>query len=94
MAVSFSGGKDSLVTLDIARRCFPDIESVYVNSGLDFPEVRGFAMSFSNVTVLKPEMRFDEVVKKYGWCYPGKDVAKTLYYARKGSKWALDRLAG
>lgn len=94
VAVSFSGGKDSLITLDIARKCFPDIEAVYVNSGLDFPEVRQFAMSFPNVTVLKPEMRFDEVIAKYGWCYPSKDVSRTLYYAQKGSKWALDRLNG
>ena len=94
VAVSFSGGKDSVVTLDIARRCFSDIEAVYVNSGLDFPEVREFAMSTPNITVLKPDMRFDEVVKKYGWCFPGKDTARTLYYAQKGSKWALDRIAG
>jgi len=91
---SVSGGKDSVVTLDIARKCFPDIEAVYVNAGLDFPEVRRFAEAIPNVTVLKPIMRFDEVIRTYGWCYPSKDVSKTLYYARKGSKWALDRLAG
>ena len=92
--VSFSGGKDSLVTLDIARRCFPDIEAVYVDSGLDFPEVRRFAASVPDVTVLKPKMRFDEVIRAHGWCYPSKDVARTLRYARKGSDWALKRLQG
>jgi len=91
---SVSGGKDSVVMLDIARKCFPDIEAVYVNAGLDFPEVRRFAAAIPNMTVLKPKMRFDEVISIYGWCYPSKDVSKTLYYARKGSKWALDRLAG
>jgi hypothetical protein len=39
-------------------------------------------------------MRFDEVVREYGWCFPSKDVAHTIYYARKGSGWALDRLRG
>ena len=52
--VSFSGGKDSSVLLDLARRCFPDIEAVYVDTGLEFPEVRAFALSKENVTVGQP----------------------------------------
>ena len=92
--VSISGGKDSAVLLDLARRCFPDIEAVYVNAGLDFPEVRKFAIDTPNVTVLQPKMRFDAVVREYGWCYPSKDVAQTIYYARKGSTWALQRMKG
>ena len=93
-SVSISGGKDSAILLDLARRCFPDIEAVYVNTGLDFPEVRKFAMATPNVTILQPKLRFDEVVRKHGWCFPSKDVAHTIYYARKGSKWAIDRLKG
>jgi len=92
--ISVSGGKDSAVLTDLARRCFPDIEAVYVNTGLDYPEVRKFAMDMPNVTVLKPKMRFDEVVREYGWCYPSKDVAKAIYYARKGSHWAICRMNG
>ena len=92
--VSISGGKDSAVLLDLARRCFPDIEAVFVDTGLEYPEVREIAMRTSNVTVLRPALRFDEVVKIHGWCYPSKDVAHTIYYARKGSKWALDRMKG
>jgi 3'-phosphoadenosine 5'-phosphosulfate sulfotransferase (PAPS reductase)/FAD synthetase len=94
VSVSFSGGKDSSVLLDLARRCYPDIEAVFVDTGLEFPEVRAFALSHENVTVLRPAMRFDEVVQKYGWCYPSKDVARTLRYAKQGSQWALDRLVG
>lgn len=94
VSVSVSGGKDSAVLLDLARRCYPDIEAVYVNTGLDFPEVRKIAIDTPNITILRPRMRFDEVVKEYGWCYPSKDVAHTIYYARKGSKWALECLKG
>ena len=32
--VSFSGGKDSTVLLHIARRLFPDIKAVFVDTGL------------------------------------------------------------
>jgi 3'-phosphoadenosine 5'-phosphosulfate sulfotransferase (PAPS reductase)/FAD synthetase len=94
VTVSISGGKDSAVLLDLARRCYTDIEAVYVNTGLDFPEVRRFAADTPNVTVLQPKMRFDEVVREYGWCYPSKDVALSVYYARKGSRWAIDRFNG
>jgi len=93
-SVSISGGKDSAILLDLARRCYLDIEAVYVNTGLDFPEVRKFAMDTPNVTVLQPKLRFDEVVREHGWCFPSKDVAHTIYYARKGSQWAIDRLNG
>ena len=51
-------------------------------------------MSHANVTVLKPGMNFKQVLDTYGWCYPSKDVALTLYYARRGSGWAHARLKG
>lgn len=92
--VSTSGGKDSAVLLDLARRCHPNITAVFVDTGLEFPEVRASALAVENVTVIRPAMRFDEVVKVHGWCYPSKDVALTIYYARKGSKWALERMNG
>jgi len=92
--VSLSGGKDSTLLLDLARRCFPDIEAVFVDTGLEFPEVRAFALSQENVTVLRPAMRFDEVVRTYGWCYPSKEVATAIYYAKRGSEWADKRLHG
>ncbi|MFC9839762.1 phosphoadenosine phosphosulfate reductase family protein [Rhodococcus sp. NPDC127530] len=36
--VAFSGGKDSLVVLDLARRVEPDVPVVFFDSGLDYPE--------------------------------------------------------
>ncbi len=36
--VAFSGGKDSLVVLDLARRIEPDVPVVFFDSGLDYPE--------------------------------------------------------
>ena len=32
--ISFSGGKDSTVLLDIVRNMYPDIEAVFSNTGL------------------------------------------------------------
>lgn len=76
--VSFSGGKDSTVLLDIARKCFPDIEAVFIDTGLEYPEIRAFVKSYDNVTILRPKMRFDEVIKKYGYPLISKEVSKKI----------------
>jgi len=36
--LAFSGGKDSLVILDRARRVAPEVPVVFFDSGLDYPE--------------------------------------------------------
>lgn len=93
--VSFSGGKDSTALLHIAREIYPDIEAVFVDTGLEYPEVRQHVKSFNNVVFLRPKMRFDEVIKTYGYPVISKDVSQTVYYARiKNSKWAWRKLNG
>lgn len=84
--ISFSGGKDSTVLLHIARQCFPDIEAVFVDTGLEYPEVRDHVKTFKNVTWIKPEMTFKQVIEEYGWCYPSKDVASLIHYAKGSTK--------
>ena len=37
--VSFSGGKDSTVLLDLVRRVYPDVPAVFSDTGLEFPEI-------------------------------------------------------
>ena len=93
--VSFSGGKDSTVLLHIARELYPDIEAVFINTGLEYPEIRQFAKTFDNVTILRPKMRFDEVIKKYGYPIISKDIALTIHYAKQNNaEWAWKRLNG
>ena len=94
VAVSFSGGKDSTVLLDLARRAFPDIPAVFVDTGLEYPEIRAFVKTFSNVEWLTPEMPFNKVIEKYGYPAVSKEVARTVYYARRGSIWAINRFRG
>ena len=64
--VSFSGGKDRTVLLHLVREDFPNIEAVFVNTGLEYAEIQKFVKSFDNVTILRPKMSFVEVIKKYG----------------------------
>ena len=87
--VSFSGGKDSTVLLHIVREMYPDVEAVFVNTGLEYPEIQQFVKTFDNVKILRPEMSFTEVVKRYGYPIISKEVASKLYYAKKGSGWAV-----
>ncbi len=76
--VSFSGGKDSTVLLHIVREMYPDIEAVFVNTGLEYPEIQRFVKSFDNVTILRPKMRFDEVIRKYGYPFISKEVSQGI----------------
>ncbi len=80
--VSFSGGKDSTVLLDIVRKDYPNIEAVFVNTGLEYPSVRQFALSKDNVTELRPTMNFRDVIMQYGYPIIGKEVSQSLYEAR------------
>ena len=92
--VSFSGGKDSTVLLHIVRQMYPDIEAVFVNTGLEYPEIQSFVKSFNNVTILCPKMRFDEVIRKYGYPFISKETANCVRGARHGSKSRINRLNG
>lgn len=80
--VSFSGGKDSTVLLHMVRELFPNVEAVFVNTGLEYPEIQQFVKSFDNVTILRPKMRFTEVIKTYGYPVISKHVSRIVECAR------------
>lgn len=90
--VSFSGGKDSTVLKHIVDSMYDDVPSVFVNTGLEYPEIQKFAMSQKNVITVRPEMRFDEVLKKYGFPVISKRVSAYIATAKrhpdsKRAKW-------
>ena len=81
--VSFSGGKDSTVLLDLVRRVFPDTPAVFIDTGLEYPEIREFVKTVQNTIWLKPGMNFKKVIEKYGYPLISKEVAKRVYYGKK-----------
>lgn len=108
--VSFSGGKDSTVLKHIVDSMYDDVPALFVNTGLEYPEIQRFVKDIkagkwdcfnSDVEIARPDMRFDEVIKKYGFPVVSKETSRAIQYARKaiedgvtGSHYALDKLRG
>lgn len=76
--ISFSGGKDSTVLLDIVRQEYPTIEAVFSNTGLEFPELVKFAMTKENVTMVRPNKSFKQVIEEYGYPMISKKTARMI----------------
>lgn len=81
--VSFSGGKDSTVLLDLVRQEFPEVLAVYCDMGLEFPEQKAFVRTFDNVKTIRPAKNFKQVITEYGYPIISKESAQNIYYARK-----------
>ena len=84
--VSFSGGKDSTVLKHIVDSMYDDVPALFVNTGLEYPEIQRFAMSQPNVVTVRPEMRFDEVIKTYGYPVISKEVSQKLHDANTAKR--------
>ena len=90
--VSFSGGKDSTVLLDIVRSIYPDVVAVFSDTGLEYPEIKQFVKTKDNVEIIKPEMNFNQVIKEKGYPIVSKSVANCVRYARKNIEEGKDTL--
>lgn len=111
--VSFSGGKDSTVVADLAARvCQANGWTLYllfVNTGLEYPEIQKFVKTYAEwlrntyeievvLDIVRPKMRFDEVIKRYGYPVISKSVSNAIAGAknsiRKGEYSLRLRLLG
>ena len=76
--VAFSGGKDSTVLLSLVRSIYPDVPAVFVDTGLEYPEIKQFVKSTDNVTTIRPKMNFKKVIDTYGYPVISKQVSMAI----------------
>lgn len=81
--ISFSGGKDSTVLVDLARKIYPEIRVVFCNTGLEYPEIVSFVKEFENVEIVRPDKNFKEILTKYGYPVISKEISQTVCEAKK-----------
>lgn len=96
--VAFSGGKDSSVLADLCGYWCSAIGATlylaFVNTGLEYPEIQKHVKVFAEylrkkynievvLDILRPQMRFDEVIKTYGYPMISKEVSKCVSSAKR-----------
>jgi 3'-phosphoadenosine 5'-phosphosulfate sulfotransferase (PAPS reductase)/FAD synthetase len=78
--ISFSGGRDSTVLLHIARRIYPNIKSMFINTTNEYPEIVKFIRSKidsgEDIDVCRPERTVFEVWENVGFPLVSKNVSE------------------
>lgn len=93
--ISFSGGKDSTVLLHLVRSLYPNINGVFVDTGLEYPEIKDFVKTKENIEVLRPKMSFKQVIENYGYPMISKEQSNYLDDIRTSTeKMKLRRING
>ena len=90
--VSFSGGVDSTVLLDLVRSVNYDIKAVFVNTGLEYPQIVRFVKTIPNVDIIRPKITYKQVIEKYGYPFPSKGIATKISEIKSTKSESLRKL--
>lgn len=94
--LAFSGGKDSTVLKHIIDGMGLGIPAVFVNTGVEYPEIVKFVREQDGVTIIRPKMSFKQIIEKYGYPIISKEQSSYIYEYRttKSDKVRALRLHG
>ena len=95
--VSFSGGKDSTVLLDLCRRFLdPEQKAVFNNTGNEYPEIIRFVRDTPNVTIISPRIPVRRIIEEHGFPLISKEQSSYIREAKttKSAKLLDIRLNG
>ncbi|MGL6100868.1 MAG: phosphoadenosine phosphosulfate reductase family protein [Fusobacteriaceae bacterium] len=84
--VSYSGGKDSEVLVDICRKIYKDIKIVFINTGVELPgtveQVNKRRKQGYNIDVVIPKKKFKDIIEEYGYPVVSKEQSGYINQAR------------
>ncbi len=88
--VSYSGGKDSLVTLDLVKQALPDgnYDVLFVDTGIEFPETVNYVKESSRKLGFEDKLIIEQVSSKVFWDAfekfgpPGRDFRHCCKFAK------------
>lgn len=84
--VSYSGGLDSTVLLSLVREELGEsIPAVFVDTGLEYPELVKFVKNTPNIEIIKPKMNFKKVITTFGYPIVSKETAAKIRKLRHGN---------
>lgn len=69
--------------LHLVRRLYPNTPAVFVDTGLEYPELRDFVKTIENVIWVRPEMNFKKVIETYGYPIVSKEISQVIEEARR-----------
>jgi 3'-phosphoadenosine 5'-phosphosulfate sulfotransferase (PAPS reductase)/FAD synthetase len=93
--ISYSGGIDSDVLKHLVRRVQKDTPAVFLNTGLEWPEIVQHVREDDNVTWLRSKMRYEDVLEHYGYPLISKSQAQYISeYRSTKSQYLRDKRLG
>lgn len=70
------------------------MEWYFVDTGLEYPEIKSFVKTHENITIIRPEKNFKQVILEHGYPVASKEISRKIKYAKQGATWAKKYVDG